>query len=123
MIISNPDQIQFAQICASMSEIKLEIIERKPYREYGFDSEEEQTQAAIRAYKGIKSSAQTQHDVWTAKEAWACGVHFKHPPSVGLCNEDDSFYTQYFNSRQEIEAFIDELKKAADEAWGTNGNT
>jgi uncharacterized protein YfcZ (UPF0381/DUF406 family) len=36
---------------------------------------------------------------------------------VFLANDEDSYYTQEFHSREELEAFIQQLRAAADEAW------
>jgi hypothetical protein len=36
---------------------------------------------------------------------------------VFLANEEDSYYTEEFRSREELEAFIQQLRAAADEAW------
>ena len=41
---------------------------------------------------------------------------------IELYNDDDSFYTQKFSTRQEVEDFISELRAEMDEVWpeGTN---
>lgn len=36
---------------------------------------------------------------------------------VFLANEEDSYYTEEFRNREELEAFIQQLRAAADEAW------
>ena len=39
-------------------------------------------------------------------------------PVVRLSNDDDPYYVQTFRTRNELEEFIAELRKDADEAWG-----
>jgi hypothetical protein len=36
---------------------------------------------------------------------------------VFLSNDEDSFYTQEFRNREELEVFIQQLHATADEAW------
>ena len=36
---------------------------------------------------------------------------------VFLANEEDSYYTEEFRSREELEVFIQQLRATADEAW------
>jgi hypothetical protein len=36
---------------------------------------------------------------------------------VFLANEEDSYYTEEFRSREEMEVFIQQLRATADEAW------
>jgi hypothetical protein len=36
---------------------------------------------------------------------------------VFLSNDEDSFYTQEFRNREELEVFIQQLRATADEAW------
>lgn len=40
------------------------------------------------------------------------------PPVVCMGQDDDPHYCQYFNNREEVDAFIAELRAACDEAWG-----
>jgi hypothetical protein len=40
-----------------------------------------------------------------------------HEGFVTLSNNDDGFYTQYFNNREEVEQFIAELREAMDNIW------
>jgi hypothetical protein len=40
-----------------------------------------------------------------------------HQGFVTLSNNDDGFYTQYFNNREEVEQFISELRQAMDNVW------
>jgi hypothetical protein len=51
---------------------------------------------------------------------WYCVV--PHTPwtkdgKVFLSNDEDSFYTQEFRNREELEVFIQQLRAVADEAW------
>ncbi len=57
------------------------------------------------------------HAPWADKYIMLKGVKRGHEPFVALNNDDDGYYTQYFKSRQEVEAFIKEMQDAADEAW------
>jgi hypothetical protein len=43
------------------------------------------------------------------------------PAVVGLCGSDD-YYIEYFNSWDEVNAFIDQITKTAVEAWGEQEN-
>ena len=45
------------------------------------------------------------------------------PAAVGLCNDDDPVYVTYFNNWDEVNAFIDQIKKTAVEAWGEENPT
>jgi len=61
------------------------------------------------------------HDVWPCDGIGGMGL--KHlgpvdPPVVGMSNDEDGHYTQFFQNRAEVEAFIAELRVAADQAWG-----
>ena len=38
---------------------------------------------------------------------------------VLLSNDDDPYYEQAFNNREELQAFVDHLWQVADEAWPT----
>ncbi len=40
------------------------------------------------------------------------------PPVVGLSNDDDSFYAQYFQNWAEVNAFIEQVRETAEKAWG-----
>lgn len=102
--------------------MNLEIIERHPFEQYGLKSKTEQDAEASQSYEEIKSGGSTTHDVWACDSMWSHGVHYKHPPAVGMCNSGDPFYCQYFNSRAEVDNFIEKLKAAANEAWGSNEN-
>ena len=39
-------------------------------------------------------------------------------PVIGLCNDDDSYYMQFFRSKQELDEFIDTLQKISEQLWG-----
>jgi len=59
------------------------------------------------------------HDVWAQKDISIGGeVLTTIDPVVRIANDDDPFYVQTFATRDELERFISELRKAADEAWG-----
>lgn len=69
----------------------------------------------------IRRGGYCSHSVWVADCVFGMGsdnLAPVEPKAVGLANDDDGYYTQYFNSREEVEAFIAELRQAADEAWG-----
>ena len=58
----------------------------------------------------------TYHDVAVIKDKhWGAGIDISL--GVELCNEDDGYYAQYFESRGEIDELIGRLKAARDEAW------
>ena len=62
-----------------------------------------------------------QHSSCVISHTFGMGIHNiapVDPPVVCLSQDDDPYYSQYFNSRDEVEAFIAELRKCADEAWG-----
>ena len=40
------------------------------------------------------------------------------PPVVGLANDSDGHYTQWFQNHEELEAFVVQLRETAEEAWG-----
>ena len=40
------------------------------------------------------------------------------PPVVGVSQEDDSFYMQYLQNWDEVEALIAQLREEATKAWG-----
>jgi hypothetical protein len=47
----------------------------------------------------------TKHEAWISKG------------NICLCNEEDGFYIQTFQNREELEEFITELQQLAEEAW------
>lgn len=70
-------------------------------------------------YLAEKLSGGCKHYASVDTGGWWCGVKYEHRPIVSVSNDDDSFYTQYFETREEIEGFISELRRVADEAWPT----
>ncbi len=69
----------------------------------------------------IERGGNCDHEAFVVDRIWGMGednLAKVDPPVVGLCNTDDSYYIQYFKNREEIEKFIEAVKKAADEAWG-----
>ena len=84
---------------------------------------EEQKQARYKEWADhelsqIKSSG-CSHTSWAQKEI-SIGGQLMHniAPVVRLSNDDDSYYVQTFRTRDELEAFINKLRKDANEAWG-----
>ena len=45
------------------------------------------------------------------------------PPVVGFSQDDDSFYMQYLQNWDEIEALIAQLREVATQAWGPKGES
>ena len=43
--------------------------------------------------------------------------HYEIVPVLVLSNDDDSYYTQVFRNRSQLNAFIDQLRSQADEIW------
>jgi len=61
------------------------------------------------------------HDVWVHDRIGGMGsdnLGPVDPPVVGMSNNSDGYYTQWFQNRDELEAFIAELRGAADKTWG-----
>jgi hypothetical protein len=54
------------------------------------------------------------HTVWLDVCAPLGTIH----EGVAIANCDDDFYYCLFETRQELESFITELRAAADEKWG-----
>lgn len=68
-------------------------------------------------------SGGTNHSVWVIRNTFGMGSYNLgpvDPPLVGMGNDDDSFYSQYFHNWDEVNTFVNELKKTAFEAWGEN---
>ena len=65
------------------------------------------------------------HESWVERDIGARGVLFGpvDPPVVGMANDDDGFYVQWFQNRAEVEEFISKLRATADEAWGSAGES
>lgn len=70
-----------------------------------------------------KLSESIEHDVSVERKTWIAtpenreGGWEEHRPLVALANVEDSYYCQFFGSREEVERFIEKLRAAADEAW------
>ena len=59
------------------------------------------------------------HNVWVLHDLSIGGqLMHKINPVVQMANDDDGWYCQTFKTRAEVDAFIAELQKCADEAWG-----
>lgn len=43
---------------------------------------------------------------------------YEYKGTICLANDDDGFYVQEFNSREEIETFVDQLRTKASEVFG-----
>ena len=85
---------------------------------------EEQKQARYKAWAD-RQLAEIEdggcgHDVWALHDLSIGGqLMHKINPVVQMANDDDSYYCQTFKTRAEIDSFIAELQKCADEAWGS----
>ena len=64
-----------------------------------------------------KRGGGVSHAPWADKCIETNGVKREHEPFVGLNNDDDGAYVQWFRNRQEVETFVKEMQDAADEAW------
>lgn len=58
----------------------------------------------------MRRGGNCSHDVWAVTDV--------KPPAVGMANDCDDHYVQYFRSRAELDAFISALITAANDAWG-----
>jgi len=70
----------------------------------------------------IESHGRCSHGTWVQVDIQFRGN--RHPlnkPVVGLANDEDGHYVQYFHNQDELEAFIGELREVGAEAWGRNG--
>ena len=71
----------------------------------------------------IARGGNCKHDAFVVDRIFGMGVDNLtkvDPPVIGLMNNDDCYYVQYFKNREEIEKFIVELRQAADDAWGSH---
>ena len=69
---------------------------------------------------GISRGGNVSHEAFIVTSIHGLGyldLAVVDPPVVALSNRDDTFYTQYFRSRGELEKFISELRAVADQAW------
>lgn len=65
----------------------------------------------------IDFSQNCEHEAFILREVFWRGVKKEIPPVVALANNDDSYYTQVFRNRSQLNAFIDQLRSKADEIW------
>ena len=65
----------------------------------------------------INFSQNCEHEASILREVYWRGLKKEIPPVVMLANNDDSYYTQVFRNRSQLNAFIDQLRSKADEAW------
>ena len=65
----------------------------------------------------IDFSQNCEHEAFILREVFWRGVKKEIPPVIALANNDDSYYTQVFRNRSELNAFIDQLQAIANEAW------
>ena len=69
----------------------------------------------------IKRGGNCKHDAFVVDCVWGMGspnLGQVEPAAVGFSNNSDSYYAEYFNNWDEVNAFIDQIKKTAVEAWG-----
>lgn len=83
-------------------------------------SEEERITEALDLEHRRVMDGGDHHEVFVKTEVWWRGQSkLVQPAVVGMTNQSDPAYAQYFRDRTELQAFIDKLNEAADEAWGT----
>ena len=73
----------------------------------------------------IKRGGNCKHDAFVVDCIWEMGgpkLGQVEPAAVGFSNNSDSYYAEYFNNWDEVNAFIDQIKKTAVEAWGEQEN-
>ena len=73
----------------------------------------------------IKRGGNCKHDAFVVDCIWGMGspnLGQVEPAAVGFSNNSDSYYAEYFNNWDEVNAFIDQIKKTAVEAWGEQEN-
>ena len=58
-----------------------------------------------------------KHEAFIMREVCWNGITKEIPPVIALSNDDDSYYTQVFRNRSELNAFIDQLRSTANELW------
>lgn len=61
-----------------------------------------------------------RHEVSAEAEGYVSDAYVAEAPVVLLYNDDDSFYVTEYNSWDEINEFISELKAAATKAFGVH---
>ena len=65
----------------------------------------------------IDFSQNCEHEASILREVYWRGLEREIPPVVMLANNDDSYYTQVFRNRSQLNTFIDQLRSKADEIW------
>lgn len=90
-----------------MVETEEEMIKRKRQTEYALSRNEQ-------ALRG----GNCKHEAFIYSGCY--GIDLDNPV-IALCNDDDSYYMQYFRSKQELDEFIDTLQKISEQLWGSNG--
>lgn len=71
--------------------------------------------------RSIRNGGRCTHEAFLIDKIWGMGSYDLgpvDPPVVGFCNNDDSFYIQYFKNWDEVEALIAQLREEATKAWG-----
>ena len=61
------------------------------------------------------------HSAFVQDRIWGMGSYNLgplEPPVVGFGQDDDPYYTQYFQNWDEVEALIAQLREEATKAWG-----
>lgn len=61
------------------------------------------------------------HDAFVLNKIGGMGSSYLgpvDPPVVGFGQDDDPFYTQYFQNWEEVETMIAQLRAEATKAWG-----
>ena len=85
-----------------MSETEEQIIKRK-------------TEYAISVNFCAMRGGNCKHETFIYEGVY--GVNLEKPV-IALCNNDDSYYIQYFRTKEELGEFIAELQKLSNELWG-----
>lgn len=60
---------------------------------------------------------QCSHEAYAVTKIFRNGQHHEITPVLVLSNDDDSFYTEVFRNRSELNVFIDQLQTIANELW------
>lgn len=69
----------------------------------------------------VNSLHHCKHEAFIMREVRWNGITKEIPPVITLANDDDSYYTQVFRNRSELNVFIDHLQAVANELWPTHG--
>jgi hypothetical protein len=73
----------------------------------------------------IKRGGNCLHDAFVVNCVWGMGslnLGPVEPAVVGFSNNSDSYYVEYFKNWDEVNAFINQIRKTAIEAWGEQEN-